>query len=135
MAYMNQAKKAIIAKNLKPILDKYRVKGSLRVRNNHAITLTLRHGSIDFLSDMNDILYGKQLDKDELRRRYNFAINQFWYQEHYNGEAYHFIKAVKEAMESADWYDRSDIQTDYFDTAYYYDITVGSWDAPYTVTR
>jgi hypothetical protein len=34
-------------------------------------------------------------------------------------------------MKSADWYDRSDSQSDYFDTAYYVDVNVGKWDKPY----
>lgn len=135
MAYMNQTKKQTIMKNLKPILDRYRVKGSLRVRNGHAITLTLRSGSVDFVSDMNPTVHGKVVDKVTLMQHYNFMINQYWFQEHYIGEAYHFINEVKKAMESADYYDRSDAQIDYFDTAYYYDICVGSWDKPYTVTK
>ena len=135
MAYMNQSKKAVIQKNLKPILAKYGVKGSLRVRNGHAITLTLRSGSVDFVADMKGEVHNKEVNKDEIRKHYNFMINQYWFTEHYNGTALQFIDEVNKAMKSADWYDRSDIQTDYFDTAYYYDIVVGAWDAPYTVTR
>lgn len=134
MAYMNQTKKQTIMKNLKPILDRYGVKGTLRVRNGHAITLTLRSGKVNFVADMYPTAHGKVLNKVELIDRYHFAINQYWFQDHYCGDAYHFIKEVKDAMESADYYDRSDILTDYFDTAYYYDIHVGSWDKPYEVT-
>jgi hypothetical protein len=132
---MNQSKKAVIQKNLKPILAKYGVKGSLRVRNGHAITLTLRSGSVDFVGDMNEYVHGREVNKNELRKHYNFMINQYWFTEHYDGTALQFIDEVNKAMKSADWYDRSDIQTDYFDTAYYYDICVGEWNAPYTVTK
>lgn len=135
MAYMNQSKKAVIQKNLKPILAKYGVKGSLRVRNGHAITLTLRSGSVDFVGDMNEYVHGREVNKNELRRNYNFMVNPYWFNEHYKGTAVQFIDEVKQAMESADYYDRSDASIDYFDTAYYYDITVGSWDAPYTLTK
>lgn len=134
MAYMNQSKKAVIQQNLKPILAKYGVKGSLRVRNGHAITLTLRSGSVDFVRDMKPVAHGKVVDKVTLMQNYNFMINQYWFNEHYEGTARDFIDEVNAAMKSADWYDRSDIQTDYFDTAYYYDICVGEWNAPYTVT-
>lgn len=37
------------------------------------------------------------------------------------------------AMQAADYYDDSDAMTDYFDTAYYYDIAVGDWQKPYKV--
>jgi hypothetical protein len=30
-----------------------------------------------------------------------------------------------------EWFDKSDIMTDYFHTAYYYDISIGQWDKPY----
>lgn len=29
------------------------------------------------------------------------------------------------------WFDKSDSQTDYFHTAYYFDLHVGKWDRPY----
>jgi hypothetical protein len=34
------------------------------------------------------------------------------------------------ALKSADWYDESDAQTDYFNTAVYVDINVGKWRSP-----
>ena len=34
------------------------------------------------------------------------------------------LKELKAALMAADYYDRSDAQVDYFDTAYYYHITV-----------
>ena len=37
MAYMNQEKKAVIAAALKPILKKYKLKGSLRVHHHSKI--------------------------------------------------------------------------------------------------
>ena len=39
MAYMNQERKAKINQALKPILAKYKVKGSLSVRNHSSICL------------------------------------------------------------------------------------------------
>ena len=34
-------------------------------------------------------------------------------------------------MQGTIYYDRSDIQTDYFDVAYYISIHIGKWDKPY----
>ena len=132
MAYMNQNRKATIAANLKPILAKYGVKGTLRT-TKHSITLTLRSGKIDFVADLNSDRMSRS--KEELRKDYAFDVNPYWFQEHYNGESYHFLKEAIDALKSANWYDRSDAQTDYFDTAYYYDINVGSWNKPYIVTK
>jgi hypothetical protein len=35
---------------------------------------------------------------------------------------------------TGNYYDDSDAMTDYFDTAFYYDIEVGSWDKPHVKT-
>ena len=35
------------------------------------------------------------------------------------------------ALKGADWYDESDAQVDYFNTAYYVDINIGQWKSPY----
>jgi len=71
-----------------------------------------------------------------VRERYNFEVNPYWYDEHYkDGTAKDFIGEMISALKAADYYDRSDIQTDYFDTAYYYNLKVGDWNKPYTLTK
>ena len=139
MAYMNQTKKQTIASKVKPILAKYGMKGSLSVRNHSTIVLKLTAGPIDFIADMNDRRqFGYvhvDLDKTALRQNYNLDINPYWYQEHYTGTALAFLSEIIPAMKGADWYDKSDAQIDYFDTAYYYDVNVGSWNKPYTLTK
>ena len=126
MAYMNQEKKQKISNALKPILAKYGMKGTLRTRQ-HAITLTLRQGPIDFIGDLNESRNGRLgVSKDEMRKHYELQVNQYWIDEHYTGVSLEFLNKVKGAMMAADYYDRSDAQIDYFDTAYYYDINVGS---------
>jgi hypothetical protein len=119
MAYMNQAKKAKIAANLKPILKKYGVKGSLSVRNHMAICLTITEGKIDFNKD-----YGAD-------SKFGIQVNPYWYQEHFTGRAKEFFSEVIPAMYSADYYDNTDAQIDYFDTAYYVDVNIGKWNKPY----
>jgi hypothetical protein len=121
MAYMNQEKKAKIASVLKPILKKYGLKGSLRVRNHMAICLTITEGKIDLAKDGNmDMKFGIQ-------------VNPYWYQDHFTGQAKQALSEIIPAMYSADYYDNSDAQIDYFDTAYYVDVNVGKWNKPYKV--
>lgn len=143
MAYMNQTKKQTIASKVKPILAKYGMKGSLSVRNHSTIVLKLTAGKIDFITDMRHLMHGnipssvgtEATRREELRKRYSLDINPYWYHEHYTGESLAFLSEIIPAMYGADWYDRSDIQTDYFDTAYYIDVNVGSWNKPYTITK
>ena len=138
MAYMNQERKAKIAANLKPILKKYGIKGSLRVRSHMAIVLTLKSGPIDFIANSNRVCGS---DHYQVSRGFRpntsgyDQINPYWFQDHYDGLAKDFLTEAFKALKSAGWYDRSDAQTDYFDTAYYYDINVGTWDKPYVVSK
>lgn len=138
MAYMNQERKAKIAANLKPILKKYGVKGSLRVRNHMAIVLTLKSGKIDFISNSNRVCGNDfyQVSRGFKPNTGGYCdVNQFHFQNHYDGDAKEFLTEAFAALKSADYYDRSDAMTDYFDTAYYMDINIGTWQKPYMVTK
>jgi hypothetical protein len=138
MAYMNQEKKSKIAANLKPILKQYGIKGSLSVRNNLAIVLKITQGKIDFIenyiktdSDKSNTNKLSQDQVDYIRKNRSIDVNPYWYQEHFSGKAKEFLQKVFAAMKSANWYDESDAQTDYFNTAYYVDVNIGSWQKPY----
>lgn len=138
MAWMNQERKAKIASNLKPVLAKYKLKGSLRVRNHSTIVLTLKSGPIDFIenfikNDANSNIGRKmnQTQIDYLRKNQSMDVNPYWFQEHFSGVAKDFLTEAFKALKSADWYDESDAQVDYFNTAYYVDLNVGKYNKPY----
>jgi len=122
MAYMNQEMKATIAKNLKPVLKKFGVKGTLSVNNHSTIVLTLKSGKIDFFAD-----YGDREDA----RKFGIDVNPYWFHEHFTGKSKQFLTEAFNALKSANWYDESDAQVDYFNTAYYFRINVGKWNKPY----
>jgi hypothetical protein len=141
MAYMNQERKARIATKLKPILAKYGVKGSLSVRNHSSIVLTLKSGRIDFIENFintdANVMHGRKMDQsqiDYLRKNQCMDVNPYWFQEHFTGDAKAFLSDALQALKSADWYDESDAQVDYFNTAYYVDINIGKWNKPYEVS-
>lgn len=143
MAYMNQEKKAKIAKNLKPVLQKYGVKGSLSVRNHSVISLTLKSGKIDFVenfikTDIERPVAGQRmsdLQVQSLRKEQSLDVNPYWFHEHFSGKAKAFLTEAFKALKSAGWYDESDAQIDYFNTAYYVDVNVGKWSKPYTLVK
>ena len=134
MAYMNQERKAKITKMLKPILAKYKVKGSLSVRNHSTIVLTLKSGAIDFIGNSNRVcgndFYQVQRGFKPTTSGYD-QVNPYWFQDHYDGKAKAFLTEAFKALKSADWYDESDAMIDYFNIAYYVDINIGKWDKPY----
>jgi hypothetical protein len=131
MAYMNQEKKAKIANNLKPILKQYGVKGTLSVRNHSSIVLKITEGKVDFIEDF--IAAGGCRNPDQLRRDREIDVNPYWYHDHFSGKSKEFLKKAFAAMKSANWYDETDAQTDYFNTAYYVDVNIGSWKKPYNL--
>lgn len=141
MAYMNQEKKAKIASLLKPVLKKYGVKGSLSVRNHMTICLNVSSGPIDFIEDYIETdkkkSYAKYMSEDQIayiRKNRTLDVNPYWYHEHFSGKSKQFIQEALAALYCADYYDNSDIQTDYFDTAYYVDMNIGKWNKPYALT-
>lgn len=116
MAYMNQEKKAKIAAAMKPVLKKYKLKATLSVHNHSSISVNIKSGPIDFGGD-------------------RIQVNPYWLQDHYQGTALKALQEIKQALLAADYYNHSDAQIDYFNTAYYYHINVGRWNKPYVITK
>ena len=142
MAYMNQERKAKIASALKPILTRYGVKGTLSVRNHSTIVLTLKSGKIDFVENFittdANVVHGRKMDQtqiDSIRKYQSLDVNPYWFHEHFSGVALKFLTEAFAALKSADWFDESDAQTDYFHTAYYVDVNIGKWNQPYVLTK
>lgn len=139
MAYMSQEKKAKIAPKVKAILAKYKVKGSLAVRNHSTLVLNLKSGSIDLIENYIETdtktFHGKKMSQDQIdyiRSKKSLDVNPYWYQEHFSGKSLNFLKEIFVAMNDGNW-DKSDIQSDYFNVGWYVDVNIGKWDKPYTV--
>ena len=135
MAYMSQEKKAKIAPKIKAILAKYKVKGSLSVRNHMTLCLTLKSGAIDFIANSNKVcgndFYQVARGFTPNTRGYD-DVNPYHFQNHYDGDARAFLTEVLAVMNDGNW-DKSDIQSDYFNVGWYVDVNIGAWNKPYTV--
>ena len=139
MAYMSQEKKAKIAPKIKAILAKYKVKGSLAVRNHSSLVLNLKSGSIDLIENYietdSKTFHGNKMSQDQIdyiRSKKSMDVNPYWFKEHFSGKSLDFLKEIFVAMNDGNW-DKSDIQSDYFNVGWYVDVNVGKWDKPYTV--
>ena len=136
MAYMSQELKAERAPAIKAILKKYNVKGSLAVRNHMTLVLNIKSGSIDFIGNSNRVCGA---DHYQVSRGFKpntsgyEQVNQYHFQNHYDGKAKNFLIEVLDAMNTGN-HDNSDIQTDYFDVGFYININIGAWDKPYTIS-
>lgn len=132
MAYMDQVKKAKIAAALKKVMPsgwKY----SLAVRHHSSIVLTIKEAPVDLIKMIN----AKNKAKADLRGdvfyecKDNVPLNQLYLENSFEGDVLKVLEAAKAALYSADYYDRSDSQTDYFDCAYYVDMQIGKWNKPF----
>ena len=122
MAYVSQEMKSELTPAIKTILKKYGVKGSLAVRNHSTLVLNIKSGKIDFA-------------KDSTSDNYNYQVNTYWTDEHYQGKAKKFFAEVIAAMKGPKFFDHSDAMTDYFHCSHYIDINLGKWNKPYIVTK
>jgi hypothetical protein len=130
MAYMSQDKKKVIKAALDKVLKPRGIKYSLRVRDNMAIHCTIQAAPVDFMAnfktttgDLFKTISGK--DPDYL------PVNLYWINSHFTGEAAEILSEAAEALKAAGYYDNSNAQIDYFDTAYYMHLNIGQYDKPF----
>jgi len=133
MAYINAKDVAQIRQELKETFPKF--KFGVRKRDGLAVAVTVKSGPTDFSSIFNSDEYSKKRQYAQIN---GYHIDSF-YAEHAD-----FLKKVQQIIKTAPsrgegyhkgegWYDRSDAMVDYFDTAFYIDINIGSWNQPYEV--
>ena len=117
MAYMSQEKKKELAVGIKAVLKKYKIKGTIAVNNHSTLVVNLKSGAIDFKAQ-------------------NEQVNPYHIESQWTGVAKDFLLELLDAMqgEGTGWFDKSDIMTDYFHTAWYNDIDIGNWNKDYEVT-
>lgn len=141
MAYVSQELKAKLAPTIKAICKKYNIKASLAVRNHSTLCLNIKQGEIDFIenyieTDKNKS-YAKYMAQDEidyLRKSNILDVNPYWYKEHFSGRALEFLQEIIPAMNDGNW-DKSDIQSDYFNVGWYIDVNIGRWNKPYALVK
>lgn len=135
MAYMNQTRKAEIAPVVKAICKKYGIKASLAVRNHSTLVLNIKSGCVDFIGNYQNCQVGRASafvrEQQEIKA---LDVNPYWYKEHFDGVALDCLKEIFSAMKGPDYFDHSDIQTDYFNCSHYVDVNIGKWNNPYVLT-
>ena len=128
MAYVSKELKAKIAPVVKELCKRYGVKATLAVRNHSSLVLNIKSGVIDFIGNYNETCDPRHLAEGSIQ------VNTYWCHDHFTGAAKDFLVAAVAALKGPDFFDHSDIQTDYFHVSHYIDINVGRWDKPYELT-
>ena len=134
MAYISQEKKKELAVGIKKVLKKYGMKGTLGVNHHSSLVVNLWEGALDLLGDAQ-----KHNDKvAQQRGQESYPIGDYLQVNTYRADEWafsetiaNFYKELIAAMKGTEWYNKSDIMTDYFDIAYYLDVNVGKWDKGY----
>ena len=117
MAYVSKETKKELAPAIKKVLAEYGVKGTIRINNHSMLVVTLRKVP-DGLFTAEEIENG---------------VNVYHIERHFEGAAKKFLTKLLAAMKGDMWYDKTDLMTDYFDTAWYNDIKIGEWNKPVEV--
>lgn len=131
MAYVSQELKAKLAPKIKEVLKKYKIKGSISVRNHLALVVTIKESSIDFIGNYN----AKRLTNPDALRYGSPAttyiqVNPYHPSVQFSEIALEAIEKIIAAMNEGNW-DKSELQYDYHDVGWYTDINIGRWDKPY----
>ena len=114
MAYVSKETKKELAPGIKKVLEKYGVKGTIKVNRYSTLVVTLRKVPAGLFTP-------KELTA---------GVNIYWIHEHFTGTAKKFLTELLAAMKGTKLYDNSDAMTDYFDTAWYNSIKLGEWNKP-----
>jgi hypothetical protein len=132
MAYISQDEKKALLPEINRVLKKYEMKGSVSIKHHSTLTVTLSTGRLDLIGNWFE-LQSKRLDRfDQITEKpTNLDVSHHRLDSKFNGECLAFLSELFDAMKGLDWYDRSDMMTDYFDVAHYVDVKVGRWNKPF----
>jgi len=138
MAYISQKEKKELTPKIKEVLKKYGMKGTIAIGHHSTLVVNLKSGRLDLIGCAR-----KHISQENISRGFaavddiggSHQINPYWCvtwaKEVGEYEIANFYEELILAMKGDKWYDRSDIQTDYFDTAYYIEINAGQWNKDY----
>lgn len=120
MAYINTQDVKRIREALKVAFPEFRF-SVRKTSGGMSVTVAIQSGPVDF-SDIRN-------HRDDYVDVNHFHTHQ--YGEHQ--ELFDAIIAVIKQAPSRKWYDKSDAQYDYFDTAFYFHLHVGQFGKPYEI--
>ena len=132
MAYVNQELKARIAPQVKQVLAKWGLKGSLSVNHHSTLVLNIRAGKLDFIANSNSNT--EIHHPGSCMASTYIGVNRYHLNSQFDGACLKCVQELMHALNQFNW-DRSDSQSDYFDVGYYVDIRIGQWDKPYVWQR
>ena len=127
MAFISQQDKKTLAPAIKAVFKKYGLKGTIGIKNNMTLCANVGAGRLDLIGAAAQV--GDFRSSGYYQGNAYGATNEKY--KDINIDIFNFYEDLKKAMRGALWFDKSDIMTDYFHTAYFMDINIGRWNKPY----
>ena len=136
LAYISQTEKKELAPQIKAVLKKYGVNGTIAINHYSTLVVNLKKGKLDLIGAAQKI-------NNERAERQGLPVTRI--DNYFQANAYRepteyenfapiigrFYSDLIKAMKGTKWFDKSDMMTDYFHTAYFLSINVGKYSAPY----
>ncbi len=143
MAWVQKDIVTKVREGLKILNKEYGMKTSVSGTNSSSLKVRILSGKIDFVQNRLDMLEGDMRYSEEEKANHRLyltkfnsgiQVNHYWLDTSFSGVALEYLEKVKAIMSVEHW-DHSDIQSDYFNCAYYMNIDIGKWDKPYELVR
>ena len=132
MAYISQDEKKALTPEITKVLKKYGMKGSVSIRHHMTLCVTITTGKLDLIGNWYE---------QQTKRRDTFGLlgekptyldlSPHWLDSNFDGECLALLSELFDAMKGPEWFDNSDLMTDYFHVAHYVDVKVGRWNKPF----
>jgi len=128
MAYISADDVKAIRNELKTAFPNWKF-GVRKGAGSLSVNVTIKQGDISF--------------EENMLERGHCQVNQYWIDSHWTDlEAREALKKINEIMHNAPgraggkvFFDESDAMTDYFHTAFYTHLEIGSWNQPYALVK
>jgi len=125
MAYIRTEEVAAIRGQLKEAFPQ--LKFSVRKQHHSSVIVTIKSGTVDF-SDV--------LDEDGYCQTNQYWLDRMGQHKELFEEIYKIVKTAPGTVEGGrEWFDDSDSMTDYFHTAFFMSVNIGSYDKPYVCSK
>ena len=128
MAYISADDVKAIRNELKTAFPNWKF-GVRKGAGSLSVDVTIKQGDISF--------------EENMLERGHCQVNQYWIDSHWTDlEAREALMKINEIMHNAPgraggrvFFDESDAMTDYFHTAFYTHLEIGSWNQPYALVK
>ena len=134
MAYISTKEVAAIRGQLK---EKFpQLKFSVRKQHYSSVIVTIKSGTVDFSDLVTKCYQDETIPFDGYYQTNQYWLDRMGKHQPLFEEIYKVIKTAPASVEGGrEWFDDSDSMTDYFHTAFYMSVNIGSYDKPYVCSK